>query len=291
MRRYTGMLIAAVGFGVAITIFGVAVVDAMRVDTAPRVVGTDMSPTDVTQTNETPTDGAALPTRPPVAPSASLAGEVGNPASIALGRTTPGLEAWVAETTSPRLPRIELERAVSQDPFQPDRRAPAQRYVLPGQRRVFAAVETREPTPAPEFRVVGSARIGAGGVALVQVDDGDLPIVVSVGESIEGYRLVSVTEDGATLAADGGTWALSVVEPREERRRGNNNRGNNDRGRNTRGGGAEQEVAAQLQQLIEGGLQGLFTQGRVGFRGRGGGGFDFSTVVGRGRRGGGGGGQ
>jgi len=285
------MLVAAVGFGVAITIFGVAVVDAMRVDTAPRVVATDMLPT-----NETPSGGAAqAATR--VGPSRSLGGEVRAPASAALGGTPLGLEEWVAETTSPRLPRIELERAVSQDPFQPDRRAPARRYVLPGQRRVLATREAREPTPAPEFRVVGSARIGGGGVALVQVDDGDLAIVVSVGESIEGYRLVSVTEDGATLAADGGTWALSVVEPREERRRGDNNRGNNNRGRNARGQGAEEDVAAQLQQLIQGGLQGLFPQGglpqgRGAFFGRGAGGIIFdANAQGRGRRPGGGGGQ
>ncbi len=292
MRRSTGMLIAAVGFGGAVTIFGVAVVDAMRVDTAPRVVATDMS--DVT--NEAPTDAAALAGAPPTAESGSPGGEIMTPASTPLGRAIPNLEAWVAETTSPRLPRIELERAVSQDPFQPDRRAPAQRYVLPGQRSVFTAVETAEPTPAPEFRVVGAARIGQGGVALVQVDDGDIPIVVSVGESIEGYRLESVTEDGATLTADGDSWALAVVEPREERRRGDNNRGNNNRGRNTRGQGAEQEVAAQLQQLIQGGLQGLFQpgafpQGLAGFRGRGGGGGDVLFDFRGGRRGGGGGGQ
>jgi hypothetical protein len=175
---------------------------------------------------------------------------------------------------------------VSRDPFQPDRRAPAQRYVLPGQRSVFAEVET-EPTPAPSFRVVGSARIGRGGLALVQVDDGEMPIAVSVGESIEGYRLVSVTEEGATLMADGDSWVLSVVEPAEERRSNNNRGNNNNRSNNNRGGNnndqaVERAVQERVQQMIQQGLQ-IFggVGGRIGGRGGGAG------VVIRGGRGGG----
>ena len=197
------MLIARVVFGASITIFGVAVVNAMRVESAPQIEVLAIAPTDVTMQVATPA----------IEPADS--------------------EAWVAGTTSPRLPSVALERAVSQDPFQPDRRAPARRYVLPDQRVVFAN-EEREPIEAPSFRVVGAARIGQGGLVLVQVDDGDAPVAVSVGESIEGYRLVSVTDEGASFegaasVADGSTFALSVVEPREDRRRSNN------RGRNTRG--------------------------------------------------------
>ena len=206
MTKIPGMLIARVVFGGSITIFGVAVVNAMRVESAPQIEVLAIAPTDVTMQVATPA----------VQPSDS-----------------PEDEAWVAGTTSPRLPSVALERAVSQDPFQPDRRAPAQRYVLPDQRVVFAN-EEREPIEAPSFRVVGAARIGQGGLVLVQVDDGDAPVAVSVGESIEGYRLVSVTDEGASFegaasVADGSTFALSVVEPREDRRRSNN------RGRNTRG--------------------------------------------------------
>ena len=206
MAKIPGMLIARVVFGASITIFGVAVVNAMRVESAPQIEVLAIAPTDVTMQVATPA----------VQPSDS-----------------PEDEAWVAGTTSPRLPSVALERAVSQDPFQPDRRAPAQRYVLPDQRVVFAN-EEREPIEAPSFRVVGAARIGQGGLVLVQVDDGDAPVAVSVGESIEGYRLVSVTDEGASFegaasVADGSTFALSVVEPREDRRRSNN------RGRNTRG--------------------------------------------------------
>ncbi len=294
MRKITGMMIAGVGFGVALTLFGVAVVDAMRVETAPEVIPSAEAPTGVQAGVQA--DASESVASPGVEPSSSRAGQARDPRPAQLGRAGRGLEVWAAETTSPRLPRIELERAVNQDPFQPDRRAPAQRYVLPGQSRVFAPVE-REPTPRPSFRVVGAARIGQGGLALVQVDDGDVPIAVSVGESIEGYRLASVTEEGATFegatsTADGSSWALSVVEPREERP-SRNNRGNNNRGRNTREQAAAQEAAAQLQQLIQGGLQGLlggFPQGRAGFRGRGGGGGDVLFEFGRGRRGGGGGG-
>ena len=287
MRRITGMLIAGVGFGGAATMFGVAVVDAISVDTAPHVAAP-------AETAETPTGVAARLAAPAVEPLGSPVGEPRNPESVQFERAAPGLEAWIAETTSPRLIGVALERAVSQDPFQPDRRAPAQRYVLPGQRSVFAEVET-EPTPAPSFRVVGAARIGQGGLALVQVDDGDVPIAVSVGESIEGFRLVSVTDEGATfegatLTADGANWDLSVVEPREERRN-NNNRRNNNRGRNNNNGDAEFE--RRVQEMIQQNLQLFGPQGRAGFLGRGGG-LGGRGVgrggggVGRGGRGGGG---
>ncbi|MCZ6477071.1 MAG: hypothetical protein O6851_01980 [Gemmatimonadetes bacterium] len=288
MTRITGMLIAGIGFGGAVTVFGVAVVDAMRIETAPQVAATAEAP-----------NTAAPIAAPAVTPSDPRAGEVRDPefappGGAAPGRATLGLEARLAESTSPRLPRAELERAVNQDPFQPDRRAPARRYVLPGQRVIVTEVETERPE-APSFRVVGAARIGQGGLVLVQVDDGDLPIAVSVGESIEGYRVESVTDEGATLTAEGGSWALAVVEPREERP-SRNNRSNNNRGRNTRQQAAEVDVAGQIEQLLQSGLQGILgTQGRGGliFGGRAGraGGGDAANFVIRARRGGGGGGQ
>ena len=83
MRRITGILIAGVSFGGAVTLFGVALVDAMRVETAPQVAVTGQAATD-------------------------LAGPVGAPAvargleSAQPGRVFPDLEAWAAETTSPR---------------------------------------------------------------------------------------------------------------------------------------------------------------------------------------------
>ena len=268
--------------------FGVAVVDAIRVDTAPQVASAA----------EAPADAAAL-AAPAVMPSGSGAAEVWDPESVSVALPAPGLEAWVAETTSPKLPRVELERAVSLDPFQPDRRAPARRYVLPGQRVVFTRTE-REPKPAPSFRVVGAARIGQGGLALVQVDDGDLPIAVSVGESIEGYLLASVTDEGATLTAEDGRWVLEVVEPREDRR-SNNNRGNRgNRGRNNNNVDVERALEQSIQGLIQTGLQIFGGQdGRGGIRfnlgGRGGGrggagGADAQELLFRaiGRRGGGG---
>jgi len=273
MRRITGILIAGVSFGGAVTLFGVALVDAMRVETAPQIAATGQAATDL----------AGPVGAPAVALSDSPAAGARGLESAQPGRVFPDLEAWAAETTSPRLPSIELNRAVNQDPFQPDRSAPAQRYVLPGQRR--ATRVEREPTPAPEFRVVGAARIGPGGVALVQVDRGDVPIAVNVGESIEGYRLVSVTDEGATfegavVTAEGGSWPLSVLQPRAERRRNDNNRDRNTREQAAqRAQRAQQDVASQLQVLIQGSIQELLPRGgRAGFGGRGG----------RGGRGGGG---
>ena len=271
MKRITGILVAGVSFGGAVALFGIVLVDAMRVETAPQVAVPGQAATDL----------AGPVGAPAVALSDSPDAGARGLESARPGRVFPDLEAWAAETTSPRLPSIELDRAVNQDPFQPDRSAPAQRYVLPGQRR--ATRVGREPTPAPEFRVVGAARIGQGGVALVQVDRGDVPIAVNVGESIEGYRLMSVTDEGATfegavVTAEGGSWPLSVLQPRAERRsRNDNNRDRNTREQATQR--AQQDVASQLQVLIQGSLQELLPQGgRAGFGGRGG----------RGGRGGGG---
>ena len=47
MRRITGILIAGVSFGGAVTLFGVALVDAMRVETAPQVAATGQAATDL----------------------------------------------------------------------------------------------------------------------------------------------------------------------------------------------------------------------------------------------------
>ena len=106
----------------------------------------------------------------------------------------------------------------------------------------------------------------------------------------------SVTDEGATLTAEGGSWALAVVEPREERpsraSRSNNNRSNN-RGRSS----PEPDASAQLEELLRTSLQGILgPQGRGGLifggrAGRAGGGGDAANFVIRARRGGGGGGQ
>jgi len=275
------MWIAGLGFGGAVVIFAVAMVDAMVVDTASRVAVTAEAPTDV----------AARVAYPSVAPPGSPAGEAWNPASAPRERSAPTMDSWVAPTASPMLRRVELQRAVSQDPFQPDRRAPAQRYVLPGQRFVVAEVAVEE-TEAPDFRVIGAARIGAGGVALVQVDRGDAPVAVSVGESIEGYVLASVTEEGVTWTAEGGgSSVVPIVEPRAERR------SNNGRDRNSRGRDSERELQQRVQEL-QGQMLEMIRGGRGGGQGRGvfrlnldGVLFDFDASGRAGGRGGRGGGR
>jgi len=279
------MLIAGLGFGGAVVIFAVAVVDAMVVDTASEVV----------VTAETPAAAPAPVAYPSAAPADSYAGspvgEARDPVSAPRERSAPGLEPWVAPTASPMLRRGELQRAVSQDPFQPDRRAPAQRYVLPGQRFVVAEAEVEE-TEAPDFRVVGAARIGGGGVALVQVDRGDAPVAVSVGESIEGYVLASVTEEGVTWTTEGGgSSVVPIVEPRAERR------SNNGRDRNSRGRDSERELQQRVQEL-QGQMLEMIRGGGGGSQGRGvfrlnldGVLFDFDASGRAGGRGGRGGGR
>ena len=55
-------------------------------------------------------------------------------------------------------------------------------------------------------------------LALVQVED-TIPVVLMVGESIEGYTLASVDAESATLVGASGMLTLPVMEPLRGRER------------------------------------------------------------------------
>jgi hypothetical protein len=216
----------------------------------------------------------------------AIRGGEGPPAARATMTAPSSVPATLAAT--PLLPESEIQAAVNADLFEPDRRAPAQRYRLPGE----AAEEGRalEPPAAPagpQVRVVGAAVTGPRrGVALIQIGDAH-PVAAAVGESVGGYVVASVSQEGAVLNGPAGRLALAVepAVPTAD--------ANAQNAPNGRGGGVPN--AAQLQQIIQqlrgrfggGGGPGGFPFGGGGGNG-GGGGFGRG---GGGRRGQGGGGQ
>ena len=102
-----------------------------------------------------------------------------------------------------------LMLAVENDPFQPDRRRPAQRYRLPGE-RIVAEPDAPELPPPPPFRVLGTAASGASALAVLQVEDAS-PRVLGLGESLMGYTLARVEGDTATMVGQGRSLALTVA--------------------------------------------------------------------------------
>jgi chorismate mutase len=107
----------------------------------------------------------------------------------------------------------------------------------------------REPEPdPPPFRVVGTAQMGGAGIALVQLEDSPSPAIVSVGESMLGYRLQQVETDAATVVGQGQSFRLAVESgevaggERTERRGGRNERNNRN---------AEEQVAERLRGVLE----------------------------------------
>lgn len=113
----------------------------------------------------------------------------------------------------PRTTEAELLEAVNQDLFQPDRTPPLERYRFPSDGVVTPAdPQQTRGRRGRELRVVGSATMGEKAVALVQVDD-SVPLVLFLGESVEGYTLASVAPESATLVSPDETLILPVVEP------------------------------------------------------------------------------
>lgn len=113
----------------------------------------------------------------------------------------------------PRITQTELLDAVNHDLFQPDRLPPLEAYRLPGE-RVSVAVAQQDPRRrrGPELRVVGAAIMGDMALALIQVDD-SVPLAILLGESVEGYTLTAVDQEGATLTSLTENLTLPVVEP------------------------------------------------------------------------------
>lgn len=167
------------------------------------------------------------------------------------------------------LPLDALALAVDQDPFQPDRRRP-EAYRLPGEEVDVEAPVRRTPTPPP-FQVIGTAVSGRAGLAIIQAGD-DPPRVVSVGESVSGFRLLHVEDDAATVMGDGETVRLAVETASARQASNAGRRGALTETRN-------RQLGEMLQQLQQRGLPAEFIDQLMRQQGRGRGDFEARPNV------------
>jgi hypothetical protein len=141
-----------------------------------------------------------------------------------------------------------LRLAADVDPFMPDRER-GERYVLPGER--IEAPRIEPPPPPPPLRLIGTAVVADGGIAIVQLED-DSHRLLEIGDLVEGYRLATVHPFSATLQGEGRSVDLHVQPPSpnpaaDQRRSARGARGNA-RGRQN----AEQnQVREQLLRAYE----------------------------------------
>ncbi len=159
------------------------------------------------------------------APAAPLPAPTATPA--------PGSEAAIEETRTGEPATVEREReagsetprgseipdevlrlAAERAPFAPDRRAPDDRYRMPGERVAAAEPPPAPPElpPAPDFRVLGTVAGPDGGVAVIQVE-GERPHVMAMGEELFGYRVASIGSGNVVLEGQGRSLNLGVAGP------------------------------------------------------------------------------
>jgi hypothetical protein len=138
-----------------------------------------------------------------------------------------------------------LVLAVDHDPFMPDRTRPAA-YRLPGDRVEIRAPERREPPPPPPFRLIGTAVNGESGIALLEIENVATPAIVSVGESVFGYRLDHVQTDAATVVSGGNFVTLAVEQGGPVA--GNSGRNTRSNGRNS---GRDAEAADRASAVLD----------------------------------------
>ncbi|HEX7088502.1 MAG TPA: hypothetical protein VF192_00105 [Longimicrobiales bacterium] len=99
--------------------------------------------------------------------------------------------------------------AVARDPFRPDRRRAPDRYRLPGEALAVEPVARR--APLPPLRLVGTASFGDGrGFAALMVQ-GRTPLLVPVGDTLGGLRLLRVDTGSAVLEAADTVVLLEVA--------------------------------------------------------------------------------
>jgi hypothetical protein len=109
---------------------------------------------------------------------------------------------------TPTVPQALSAAAVEHDPFRPERRRPAERFRLPGERGPNTAAA---PSSLPPIRLIGTAVIGDGGFAMCQRAS-DAPKLVRVGEKFGDLTLRSVRQGRAVFrAADGTSVEVRVI--------------------------------------------------------------------------------
>jgi hypothetical protein len=142
-----------------------------------------------------------------------------------------------------------LQLAVENDPFSPERTAPAERYRLPGDVEPEPPAPPPPPPPPPPFQLTGTVITENASMALIAVGDVP-PRMMSLGESLMGYRLTSVGAESAVMSNDENNINLRVPAPSRVVASGPNQRGNQ-RGQTPQQQRANQVSGALLQQLVE----------------------------------------
>jgi hypothetical protein len=239
------VLVAAVG------VLGVAVLDALTTEPVEEIPAVP-SMAFAAESPERPSRGA-------VEVGATARGERGAvPAVQASFDEARGREMEGGEPASPSEDDLDvvaagnatIVTAVGLDPFRSSRRAPATRYVLPGDRRPREVrAEAPEPAEPPEFRVVGVAAFGSEGAILLDTE-GEGVRLVEVGELVMGYRLQAVDVEGATFAGPAGTVGVDVTAPAREGRRGRGGDDDDDRRNRQREERAREQAAAARLRAI-----------------------------------------
>jgi hypothetical protein len=236
----TRVMLGAVGIAGAVLLAGALVASAMlRADFEPAsATAAEPAPAQVDRTTPAESPNAAVAAQP----AAGAEPEARSAQSAPLTRAPSQLSSQV------------LVLAAERAPFDPERQAPAGRYLFPEERVVPAPPPEPEPPPTPPFRVVGAVAglPGAGpgrpgGIAIVQ-PDGQQPKILQVGEEFMGYRISSV-EPNVVVASSRG-WDVSIpVEALQATRMGANTR--NTRNADQQARNATREVERVVNQLRE----------------------------------------
>ncbi len=232
MMRFGGATIgvAALVFLTSAVAFGVAVVDAVRVQDVQALSVPPSQPEEAAPLKES---------------------QVGV-------QVAQGPERSFRADAYPLVTNDEILEAVNRDLFLSDRTPLLDRYLLPNERMGSATGSRNDRRQRePNVRIVGTAISGDRAVALVQVDD-EAPFAVLLGEDVDGYLVAAVDAEGVTLTGEGGEFTYPVVEPQTARN-------SNSRDRNSRNQAASEDVARALTERVQQMLQGMGRgQGQMG---------------------------
>jgi hypothetical protein len=118
-----------------------------------------------------------------------------------------------AKPVRPRGTRVNIAAAVSADPFNPKRQAPAIPYRLPGE---ADAEPAGRASRSPQIRLLGTVVfVQGGGFVTCQIGN-ERPVMVRVGEKIGNYTLKSVARGSAVFTGPTGE-TLQVAAPQPGR--------------------------------------------------------------------------
>ena len=102
-----------------------------------------------------------------------------------------------------------LVTAVLNDPFRPDRKPPAERFLLPENRPALGAADSSPRSVTGGLVLLGTVVLPEGGAAMVE--GGTESRVIRVGETFHGFRLRTVERGRAVFTApDGSSEVLEV---------------------------------------------------------------------------------